>query len=135
MDAAVVDASVAVKWVVQEEGSEAAASLIGLELTAPTLFIVECANALWAKSRRGELAPEEMGGRIALLQNAPVELVPSESLIEEATELALRLKHPVYDCIYLARWGNGWTRSSSPPIGDLPMRSGAPRKRLVEFSS
>ena len=59
MDRLVVDASVAIKWVVEEEGSEAAAGLLdGSTLAAPDFLIPECANILWKKVRRGELAPE-----------------------------------------------------------------------------
>jgi predicted nucleic acid-binding protein len=32
----------------------------------------------------------------------PVELVASDGLLERALELAVALKHPVYDCLYLA---------------------------------
>ena len=47
MDRLVVDASVAIKWVVEEEGSEAAAGLLdGPGLMAPDLLMPECANIL-----------------------------------------------------------------------------------------
>lgn len=55
----VVDASVAIKWVVEEEGSDAAAALADQDLTAPSLLMVECANVLWVKARRGELTSSE----------------------------------------------------------------------------
>ena len=55
----VVDASVAVKWLVAEDGSEAAESLIDqrFELYAPRLLASEVSNALWRKARLGEIAP------------------------------------------------------------------------------
>ena len=54
----VVDASVALKWVIQEDGSEAAEALLRQEpLLAPDLLIVECANVLWVKTRRRGSAP------------------------------------------------------------------------------
>jgi predicted nucleic acid-binding protein len=59
MSAVIVDASVAIKWVVQEEGSDTAAALAGQALSAPTLLTVECANVLWVKARRGELTSAE----------------------------------------------------------------------------
>ena len=46
IDAAVVDASVAVKWVVPETGSDLARSLSNASLEAPDLLLVECANIL-----------------------------------------------------------------------------------------
>lgn len=102
MSAYVVDASVVVKWVVDEVGSEEAAALRGDELQAPDWIQVECANVLWAKSRRKELTSNEAVERIALLLEAPVVLVPSPELLDQAFALALELAHPVYDCLYLA---------------------------------
>jgi predicted nucleic acid-binding protein len=98
----VVDASVAVKWVIDEEGSDAAADLAGESLSAPDLLLAECANVLWVKARRREITNEEVLERLALLRSAPVLLVPLEELIEGATRLAVILDHPVYDCLYLA---------------------------------
>ncbi len=102
MTGIVVDASVALKWVVDEEGSEAAAALAQHELAAPDLLLVECTNALWAKARRGELSAADVIERVRLLRAAPLEWVAQSDLLEAAASLALRLEHPVYDCLYLA---------------------------------
>jgi predicted nucleic acid-binding protein len=102
MKSVVVDASIALKWVVEEEDSKAALALAELEMAAPTLLHVECANALWAKARRHELTPAEALQRVKVLSTAPVEWVPLETLVEDAVGVALRLGHPVYDCLYLA---------------------------------
>lgn len=98
----IVDASVAVKWVVDEDGSGAAAELEGNKMAAPDLLPVECASALWAKARRGELDPPAVQERVQALLAAPVRLVPAAELVASATQLALELGHPVYDCLYLA---------------------------------
>jgi predicted nucleic acid-binding protein len=102
MRSVIVDASIALKWVVTEEDSDAALALAEREMAAPTLLHVECANALWAKARRKELTPAEVLQRTKALSTAPIEWVPVETLIEEAVGLALKLGHPVYDCLYLA---------------------------------
>jgi predicted nucleic acid-binding protein len=48
----VIDASVAVKWVVEEEGTaEALALLRASKLVAPELLVAECANILWKKAQ------------------------------------------------------------------------------------
>lgn len=45
-----MDASVAVKWVVLEEGrGEALRRTAGLELAGPDFVLVEAANILWAR--------------------------------------------------------------------------------------
>ena len=99
----VVDASVAIKWVVEEAGSKVAVGLLGgPALSAPDLLMPECANILWKKVRRGELTPEEAALVAELLQRAAVELVPTRPLIPAALALAVRLDHPAYDCAYLA---------------------------------
>jgi predicted nucleic acid-binding protein len=102
LTALVIDASVAVKWVVEEEGSEEAAALAHQDLVAPELIHPECANVLWAKTRRGELAGQEAPERLHLLLKAPLRLVPTREVLDLALELALELEHPVYDCVYLA---------------------------------
>jgi predicted nucleic acid-binding protein len=99
----IIDASVAIKWVVAEPGSDAAAALLGTgPLRAPDLLLVECANVLWKKQRRGELTADLAGLAARLLLQADVELLPSRPLIERALGLAVQLDHPVYDCLYLA---------------------------------
>ncbi len=100
---AVVDASVAVKWVVAEAGSaEAALLLDGRPLMAPELIVPECANILWKKATRGELTGEEAGLRAQLLARMEVELVGHRALMPATLALALELGHPAYDCAYLA---------------------------------
>ena len=102
MTPVVVDASVALKWVVEEEGSDAAVDLAQHELWAPDLMRIECANALWAKARRGELDHAEVVERADALGTVPMTLVPQEDVLSDAVRLALELGHPVYDCLYLA---------------------------------
>lgn len=99
----VVDASVAVKCVVQEDGSDAAAAVLDVcPLSAPDLLVAECSNILWKKVRRRELSREQAILSARLLQAASIELLPTRHLMETATRLAIELDHPAYDCIYLA---------------------------------
>jgi predicted nucleic acid-binding protein len=98
----VVDASVALKWVIDEAGHEAADALLDEELVAPSLWLVEAANALWRRARRGELTHDEAKERLAELGNAPVATSAIEDDVFAAAELANALGHPVYDCLYLA---------------------------------
>ena len=99
----VVDASVLIKWVVQEEGSDAAIRLIGgPTLSAPDLLMSECANILWKKVRREELTRDEAMLAAELLLRADIELVPTRALMPAALKLAIDLGHAAYDCTYLA---------------------------------
>ena len=99
----VVDASIAAKWLFEEEGtSEALALRASAKLIAPDLLIPECANILWKKVARGELLEEEARFAAGLLASADVEVHPMRSLLASAIQLALELNHPAYDCFYLA---------------------------------
>ena len=103
MIALVIDASVAVKWVVEEPRTQDALALLGrARLTAPDLLVPECANILWKKVQRSELSIEEAMVAARLLQGAEVELRPTRSLLEATARLAIELAHPAYDCVYLA---------------------------------
>jgi len=99
----IVDASVAVKWVFQEEGSDRAAALLtGHALAAPAFWLIEAGNALWRRVQRGELTAEAADERIAVLAEAPVRALDIQTLVPDALKFASELGHPVYDCLYLA---------------------------------
>ena len=99
----VIDASIALKWVVQEDGTNQALVLRQhAKLIAPDLLVPECANILWKKVQRKELARDEALLAARLLQGAEIELLPTRSLLEQAARIAIELDHPAYDCLYLA---------------------------------
>ena len=99
-----MDASTALKWVLQEEGSEAAAALLdGRELYAPMLLFTEVANALWSATRRGRLTAAEAADALDLITRAPLRQAEYDAaLAPKALRLSFLLDHPVYDCTYLA---------------------------------
>lgn len=100
----VVDASVAVKWFVEEPGSPAACALLtrGEVLLGPGLVLIEASNTAWKKVKRGEMTPEQGEAMIRALPLYFDRLVHTDVLIVRAYELAHQLAHPVYDCLYLA---------------------------------
>jgi predicted nucleic acid-binding protein len=99
----VIDASIAVKWVVEEHGTaEALVLRQKAKLIAPELLIAECANILWKKVQRGELLKDEALLAARLLQGAEIELLPTRFLFEAATRISIEIDHPAYDCLYLA---------------------------------
>ena len=99
----VVDASVAIKWVVEEAGTPQAIALRrSAKLIAPDLIVAECANVLWKKTQRGELTPREADLAARLLERVDIELAPTRGLLAAATRIALAIAHPAYDCIYVA---------------------------------
>ncbi len=99
----VIDASVAIKWVIEEIGTGEALSLRRVNrLFAAELLVAECANVLWKKVRREELTEDEASFAARLLQRADIELMPMRPLLEPAARLAIALDYSAYDCIYLA---------------------------------
>jgi predicted nucleic acid-binding protein len=99
----VIDASIAVKWVVEEDGTPQALALRGrAKLIAPELLVSECASILWKKVRKRELSKDEAVFAARLLQAADIELLPTRSLLEAATRIAIELDHPAHDCLYIA---------------------------------
>lgn len=98
----IIDASVAVKWIVSEEDSGAALALIGGDHAAPTFMVTELGNALWKKMRKGELDPAHSFDEQLVGIGELVHLVPDNQFVPRALVLANELDHAIYDCIYLA---------------------------------
>jgi predicted nucleic acid-binding protein len=100
----VVDASVAVKWVIPEVLSDEADRLRAGddEMLAPDVLLVEVANALWKKTASREISPVEADRAFALVNESGIDLRPTAPLLPRAMQVARRLNHPVYDCVYLA---------------------------------
>jgi predicted nucleic acid-binding protein len=99
----VVDASVAIKWLVPEEDwFDARRIYENHELSAPDLLCAECANILWKKHRKGEITKDESIAAAEQLLASNVELSSLSKLMLPAVDLSLTLDHPAYDCFYLA---------------------------------
>lgn len=99
----VVDASVAVKWLLEENGSDTAVAAAAEHvLIAPTLLWAEVANALLKKFLRGEINPAAATVASTALSVFVRHWHDLEPLAEAALRLAFELRHPVYDCFYLA---------------------------------
>jgi predicted nucleic acid-binding protein len=99
----IVDASVAVKWILSEPGSERAYALLNRDLHAPGLMLLEVGNALRSRQARGLLPADEVESGWQIVMEAPVTLHhPDRALTRRALQIALHLAHPIYDCLYLA---------------------------------
>jgi predicted nucleic acid-binding protein len=99
----VVDASVAALWVLDQEGSARASALRAEnDLIAPSLIAAEIGSALWKAVRRGDATRAEALIALDAAFLAIDRLIPIEDLRGRALEIAIELKHPIYDCFYLA---------------------------------
>ena len=104
MSEIVVDASVALCWFASEKETTFANRLIAaaVDLVAPSLMLVELANALWKKTRRGEMAADLAAAGMREIRRFVPQIVDVAELAEPAMALAHELDHSVYDCVYLA---------------------------------
>jgi len=98
----IVDANVALKWVLPEDDSPRAARLLEAELHAPDFVLIECCNCLRRASRQGLLAAEDAKAVFDFLGRTGIVLSSSARLLPAALDLAQALDHPAYDCLYLA---------------------------------
>ena len=99
-----VDASIVVKWFVEEPLRDEARRLLShrLGLHAPEILLAEFANTIWKKARTGEIDdPQPYFDELARLRDN-VTLHPYGQLVEHAAQIATAIDHPVYDCLYLA---------------------------------
>ena len=100
----VVDASIALKWLLPEPDSAMAELVASADhlLIAPTLLIAESCNAIWKRLRRGEVTADHAQVVVARLPKFFDSLVGDAGLAPMAMTIARALDHPVYDCFYLA---------------------------------
>ncbi len=99
----IVDASVGVKWLVREPGSDVALALLDTrELAAPDLLKLEVGHVLGKRLRRGQASMAFLTDAWRDLQAAEVRFEPFQDHLDEAFILALELGAAIYDCVYLA---------------------------------
>ena len=111
-DPLVVDASLAVKWFVQEQHSDLAEALqedalsAHCELNVPPHFFGEVTNALYQKVRTTDPAKhvnaQVVRRLVVRLQNLPITVAHPVGLYEQAFDFATQVGLPsVYDSLYV----------------------------------
>ncbi len=111
MSLVVVDASVAAKWFLPENGEPLADQALALlnkydkkevQFVVPDLFYVEIASAIWKAVRSGRV-PGAFGDQaLALLTQREFATVPSLKLLDKAFQIATAFERTVYDSLYVA---------------------------------
>ena len=103
--ALVVDASVALKWVLEEPDSHFAQALAegGETLLMPDFWLNEACNVLWLQVRKRIFSSDEAREGLALLR-AVIEPTPTGGLDlhDVALDIGLATNHSTYDTLYLA---------------------------------
>jgi predicted nucleic acid-binding protein len=98
----IVDASVAVPWLIETPFSEAAREFSTLDLIAPRFVLTETTSALLKHYRVGQITLVGITSGVAELKRVITNLVDDEKLLLAATEIAATHNHKIYDCLYLA---------------------------------
>jgi predicted nucleic acid-binding protein len=100
----IVDASVAVKWLVEEPDSATADAVLreADEVIAPDVVLAETANALWRRQRQKMMTRHAAEEKLKVLPGKFDALLPHTGIIVEAARIGFDLDRPVYDCLYLA---------------------------------
>ncbi len=100
-----MDASVALKWVLDEPDSHLAHALAESDetLLMPDFWLNEACNVLWLQVRKRIFSQEEAREGLALLQGMvqPISTHDLE-LHSVALEIGLATNHSTYDTLYLA---------------------------------
>ena len=132
----VVDASVAAKWLVPEADSAVAVSVLDDQLLAPELLCAELANLLWKKQARSEMDAVTAGLAYRSLSYAPLTLYACSELAQDALQCAIELRHPAYDCFYLALSAreNCTVLTADRRFAELVERAPALRGRILLLS-
>lgn len=104
----VIDASLALKWVLPEPDSAKALLLRDdhrnaiHELIAPDILLLEVANALTKAERRKIINPPEASQKFLDVAQTKVNLLPHIAVLARALELASNARIAIYDCVYVA---------------------------------
>lgn len=100
----VIDASVAVKWFIWEEGTEESNKLLE-QLTifyVPDLFLMEIDSIITKKVRRNELTVSDAHQKRRTFRQLPYMLISYKQLEEFAFRLATEFSITLYEAAYLA---------------------------------
>ena len=104
MSAFIIDASVAAKWFVYEEYSEAALSVLKRRnrLHAPDFLFLEMDSIICKWIRRGVVTVEEGTDLRDALRRYPIQNHPFASYLDSAFAIANQMGQSIYDCLYVA---------------------------------
>jgi predicted nucleic acid-binding protein len=107
----VVDASVAIKWLLPSEREPLHAEALSwldrhmngeVKFVVPDLFWAEIGNFLWKSIRYARLTAAIAQTALDELKGRGLEAVPCSSLVDAALEIAVAYQRSAYDSFYVA---------------------------------
>lgn len=103
----IVDASVTVSWLLEDEAAETTAellrSLVDETILVPAIWAFEVPNVLLQAGKRGRITPEGIAERLVILEALEITVEPPPGFAEFGPLLTLGLETglSVYDAAYL----------------------------------
>ncbi len=99
-----IDASVLVNAMTKQRLTAAAVRWMELPvpILAPEFMRIEVANALWKIENAGLMNSQEADLVWRHVLASDIRFIPDRDYMDRARGIARELKHPIYDCIYLA---------------------------------
>jgi len=99
----VVDANVAIKWMIKQPLRERALAILSRRdtLVAPAMFVAEVTTAIWQYVRAGQINAEQAHQGLPLTVGQITLFERDAELAEGALAVGLELGYAAYDCFYL----------------------------------
>ena len=100
----ITDASIAAKWFIEEEYSDAAVSVLqnDNQLHAPDFFFLEMDNIFWKWIQRGLITVADGNDLRSTLSQYPIAIHPLIPLLDSAFMIANQTGQTMYDSLYVA---------------------------------
>jgi predicted nucleic acid-binding protein len=103
----VLDASIGIKWFVDEPDSREAERILTLveSIRVPDLFAIEVAASLTKHHRGRQITSAQLDMALSRLQaiaSGSLIVEPTSRLVGRSAEMSRALHHSLYDCVYLA---------------------------------
>jgi len=100
----IIDASVAIKWVLNENGTDQASDLLNniTEFFEPEIFDVEISAILAKRVRMKDLNYDEAIAKKSYFTKLPYFKIPLNQIEEKAFDIAAKFSVSYYDGLYLA---------------------------------
>jgi predicted nucleic acid-binding protein len=99
----VIDANVAIKWIIKQPLRERALTVLTRRdaLVAPAMFTAEVTTAIWQYVRAGQIAIAQARQGLAAVLGQMTVAEDDAELAGDALAIGLELGHAPYDCFYL----------------------------------
>ena len=99
----VIDANVAIKWIIKQPLRERALAILSRpdSLVAPAMFVAEVSTAVWQYVRAGQIVADQARQGLSFIMNQIALFEDDADLAEQALTIGMQLNYAPYDCFYV----------------------------------